>query len=88
MKSALAQNLPNMILQPIYENAIKYGVYEATEPVEIITTASCNGELLEISVENSYDPDVINKKGEGIGLRKYSGKTSDYIWRFGPEAKR
>lgn len=62
-------SLPNMILQPIYENAIKYGVYEATEPVEIITTASCNGSLLEISVENTYDPDVINKKGEGIGLR-------------------
>lgn len=61
--------LPNMILQPIYENAIKYGVYEATEPVEIITTASCNGSFLEVSVENSYDPDVINKKGEGIGLR-------------------
>lgn len=61
--------LPNMILQPIYENAIKYGVYEATEPVEIITTASCNGSSLEISVENTYDPDVINKKGEGIGLR-------------------
>jgi two-component system, LytTR family, sensor kinase len=62
-------NLPNMILQPIYENAIKYGVYEATEPVDIITTASCNGSFLEVSVENSYDPDVINKKGEGIGLR-------------------
>ena len=62
-------SLPNMILQPIYENAIKYGVYEATEPVEIITTGSCNGRYLEISVENTYDPDVINKKGEGIGLR-------------------
>jgi two-component system, LytTR family, sensor kinase len=61
--------LPNMILQPIYENAIKYGVYEATEPVEIITEASCNGEFLEISVTNSYDPGVRNKKGEGIGLR-------------------
>lgn len=58
-----------MILQPIYENAIKYGVYEATEPVEIITEASCNGEMLEISVSNTYDQGVKNKKGEGIGLR-------------------
>jgi two-component system, LytTR family, sensor kinase len=61
--------LPNMILQPIFENAIKYGVYEATEPVEIITEASCNGEFLEISISNSYDPGIRNKKGEGIGLR-------------------
>ncbi|MFZ5429617.1 MAG: sensor histidine kinase [Bacteroidota bacterium] len=62
-------SLPNMILQPIYENAIKYGVYEATEPVEIITHGSCDGKYLEISVGNTYDPDVINRKGEGIGLR-------------------
>lgn len=61
--------LPNMILQPIYENAIKYGVYEATEPVEILTVASCNGEFLEISVSNTYDPGIRSKKGEGIGLR-------------------
>ncbi len=61
--------LPNMILQPIYENAIKYGVYEATEPVEIITHANCKEEMLTISVENEYDPDAVNKKGEGIGLR-------------------
>ncbi len=61
--------LPNMILQPIYENAIKYGVYEATEPVEISTEASCNGEFLEISVSNTYDPGIRSKKGEGIGLR-------------------
>lgn len=58
-----------MILQPIYENAIKYGVYEATEPVEIVTEASCNGEFLEITVRNAYDPGVKSKKGEGIGLR-------------------
>jgi len=62
-------SLPNMILQPIYENAIKYGVYEATEPVDIITHASCNGDHLLITVENSYDPGVVSKKGEGIGLR-------------------
>ena len=61
--------LPNMILQPIFENAIKYGVYEATEPVEIITEASCDGEFLEIKVSNAYDPGVRSKKGEGIGLR-------------------
>ncbi len=68
-ESCFKSVIPNMILQPIYENAIKYGVYEATEPVEIVTEASCNGEFLEITVRNAYDPGVKSKKGEGIGLR-------------------
>jgi two-component system, LytTR family, sensor kinase len=61
--------IPNMILQPLYENAIKYGVYEATEPVEIMTRTTCINEVLEITITNNYDPNSISKKGEGIGLR-------------------
>ncbi len=61
--------IPNMILQPLYENAIKYGVYEATEPVEIITRSICIKDVLEITISNNYDPEAGSKKGEGIGLR-------------------
>jgi two-component system, LytTR family, sensor kinase len=65
----LKARIPNMILQPLYENAIKYGVYEATEPVDIITRATCKNNYLEITITNSYDANAISKKGEGIGLR-------------------
>jgi two-component system, LytTR family, sensor kinase len=68
-ESCLDALIPNMILQPLYENAIKYGVYEATEPVDIITRASCRNDLLEITISNNYDPNAITRKGEGIGLR-------------------
>lgn len=61
--------IPNMILQPLYENAIKYGVYEATEPVGIITKSVCNNDVLEITITNNYDPNSMSKRGEGIGLR-------------------
>lgn len=61
--------IPNMILQPLYENAIKYGVYEATEPVAIITKSVCNNDVLEITITNNYDPNSMSKRGEGIGLR-------------------
>ena len=61
--------IPNMILQPLYENAIKYGVYEATEPVDIITRSTFKNNVLEITIINSYDPSSLSKKGEGIGLR-------------------
>jgi len=61
--------IPNMILQPLYENAIKYGVYEATEPVEIVTRSKCSIDVLEITITNNYDPNSMSKRGEGIGLR-------------------
>ncbi|MCF8358362.1 MAG: histidine kinase [Prolixibacteraceae bacterium] len=60
--------IPNMILQPIYENAIKYGVYETTQQVTINTTARRIDKMLIFTVTNNYDPDSISKKGEGIGL--------------------
>ena len=68
-ETCLKASIPNMILQPLYENAIKYGVYEATEPVDVITACRCNKEVLEVTIKNTYDPDVLKKKGEGIGLR-------------------
>ena len=61
--------IPNMILQPLYENAIKYGVYEATETVDVITHCECNNEMLKVTISNTFDPDAQSKKGEGIGLR-------------------
>lgn len=68
-ENCLKAKIPNMILQPLYENAIKYGVYEATEMVDIITHARFNNEVLEITISNTYDKNVQSKKGEGIGLR-------------------
>ena len=68
-ENCLEAEIPNMILQPLYENAIKYGVYEATEPVEVKTVAKCNESVLQITISNPYDSSVQMKKGEGIGLR-------------------
>ncbi|QGY43346.1 hypothetical protein GM418_06635 [Maribellus comscasis] len=61
--------IPNMILQPLYENAIKYGVYEATDPVDVKTVSTMTEKGLEVIISNTYDPNVLSKKGEGIGLR-------------------
>jgi sensor histidine kinase YesM len=68
-ENCMKAEIPNMILQPLYENAIKYGVYEATEPIEIKTVCTCNEEFLQITISNPYDTNVMSKRGEGIGLR-------------------
>ena len=61
--------IPNMILQPLFENAIKYGVYETTDQVTIQTICRCEGNLLKITIVNDYDSGSVQRKGEGIGLR-------------------
>jgi len=65
----LEAEIPNMIMQPLFENAIKYGVYETTEQVTIKTNCECEGNVLKISIVNDYDASTLKKKGEGIGLR-------------------
>jgi len=67
--SCLQLKLPGMILQPLVENAVKYGVYETLEESVLQITCTCNVSALSISISNEYDPDYSYKKGEGIGLR-------------------
>jgi two-component system, LytTR family, sensor kinase len=60
--------IPVMILQPLYENAVKHGVYESTETVKIITQARVAKDYLEINISNNYDSSPSLKKGTGTGL--------------------
>ncbi|WP_066630098.1 sensor histidine kinase [Labilibacter marinus] len=62
------KKLPSLILQPLLENAIKYGVYDSLEPVLIAVKAEMKSGDLVISVENEYEQDALVNKGEGIGL--------------------
>ena len=61
--------IPNLILQPLYENAIKFGVHESVEPVTIKTECFVANNILSIKISNNFDPDSIPPKGNGIGLR-------------------
>jgi len=61
--------LPNMILQPLIENAIKHGVYESTDTVKVRMEAVLSEESLSITITNNFDPDQPAKKGNGMGLK-------------------
>ncbi|OEK06931.1 sensor histidine kinase [Roseivirga misakiensis] len=68
-KDCLALHLPNLILQPIFENTIKHGIYESLEQVTIKLKAWQEQNLLRIEVSNQFDPNAVGKKGKGIGLK-------------------
>ena len=60
--------IPVMILQPLYENAVKHGVYESSGEVMVLTTARIVKGYLEILITNDFEPGAPSKKGTGIGL--------------------
>ena len=67
--------MPGMLLQPLYENAVKHGVYESTEEVVIRTSVKKVNDTVVITVANNVDTEsVVTKKGAGIGLRNVSSR--------------
>ena len=65
----LERKLPPMLLQPIVENAIKFGLYDTTEAVTISIRAWLDEKFVRIEVSNPFDPETSRpKKGTGFGL--------------------
>jgi LytS/YehU family sensor histidine kinase len=61
--------LPSMLIQPIVENAIKFGLYDTTQEVTISIKANVKNQALEIIVQNPFDPETSTpNKGTGFGL--------------------
>jgi LytS/YehU family sensor histidine kinase len=68
------QSLPNMILQPLFENAIKHGVYESLETVTIRLGCEINSDFLVLTISNNYDKSCHGKTGAGIGLKNINSR--------------
>jgi len=61
--------VPSMILQPLFENAIKHGVYESISKIPICLNCASNGRFAKISLHNRFEEDSTSSQGEGIGLK-------------------
>ncbi|WP_245681275.1 sensor histidine kinase [Arcticibacter eurypsychrophilus] len=61
--------LPAMLLQPLVENAIKFGLYDTTGQVTISIEARCVDRYLVIVIRNPYDVHTVRpKSGTGFGI--------------------
>ena len=60
--------LPGTLLQPIVENAIKFGLYNTSTAITITIRVTLENHNLLICVANPYDPAMTASKGTGFGL--------------------
>ncbi len=61
--------LPALLLQPIVENAIKFGLYDTTGETEISIQTRREENNLIVSVSNPFDPETsTSSQGTGFGL--------------------
>jgi LytS/YehU family sensor histidine kinase len=62
--------IPSLLLQPVVENAIKFGLYDVTGDVLLTITTEVINNDLKICVENPFDPETaVLGKGTGFGLK-------------------
>lgn len=60
--------LPGTLLQPIVENAIKFGLYNTSAAILISVAVKVENNVLTVTVKNPYDPEMKATGGTGFGL--------------------
>jgi LytS/YehU family sensor histidine kinase len=61
--------IPALVLQPLVENAIKFGVYQTSGPVQLWIDVKAENNHVILTVKNPFDPAYSGSaKGTGFGL--------------------
>jgi two-component system sensor histidine kinase AlgZ len=75
--------VPPLVLQPLIENAVKHGIATLVDGGTITVEGRVIDGLLEVSVENGFDPESPAPRRSGLGLRNVRNRLAT---RFGDVA--
>lgn len=68
--AAMAMKVPCLLLQPVVENAIKFGLYDTLGETIIRMSVVAETNYLAVKVENPFDPQsAARRPGTGFGLQ-------------------
>ena len=65
-ESCYETEIPALLLQPLIENAVKYGTHESTVPNNV--------RMQTIEIANHIERSIVVKKGKGIGLENVKAR--------------
>ncbi len=75
-EEVMSFQVPAMILQPLFENAIKHGIASTSEPGEIIANFERSNAGLKISIQNTVSTENQSLKGTGVGIANIARRLS------------
>ena len=77
----MQMELPNLILQPIVENAVRHGVARQSHPGHITIRARREGERLIMKVEDNGPGLKAKSNGSGIGISNTRARLEQFYGR-------
>ncbi len=81
-ETSLEMKLPSLLLQPILENAIKFGLCDTLGDVSITVRAKADENNLLIEIKNPFDQSSsLPKSGTGFGLNSIQRRLSLLFYR-------
>jgi LytS/YehU family sensor histidine kinase len=79
---ALSAQVPNLILQPLVENAIRHGIAQQRKTGRLRIAARCRGDRLLVEIEDNgpgLDGRKEERDGKGVGLKNTKARLEHFF---------